>query len=111
MARLLIYIVLIGLALYCLYRFLQPMTVSGKVKLGSNFRKGGSKESWVQVYETASLEEAQQIQERLQQEKVECILYQQGKKDISGNSLRGVGIAVPKTSVNLAQKIISRIPV
>lgn len=42
---------------------------------------------------------------------MECIVYQQGKKDIHGNALKGVGIAVPKSSVTLAQKIISRLPV
>lgn len=111
MARLLIYLILLGLAAYCLYLFLRPGSLSGKPTLGARFRKQGSRDSWVQVYETSSEEEVQQIQARLQEEGIECVVYQQGKKDIHGNPLRGIGIAVPKSSAGLAQKIISRIPV
>ncbi len=75
------------------------------------FRTRSTREPWVQVYETASSEDAYLIQARLQEEEVECLLYEQGKRDIQGNSLKGIGIAVPKSSVPLAQKIISRIPV
>ena len=65
---------------------------------------------WVQVYETASLEEARILQARLQEEEVECMIYEQGKKDIHGNPLKGIGIAVPKTTTTHAQSIISRMP-
>ena len=51
------------------------------------------------------------LQARLQEEEIECILYEQGKKDIHGNPLKGVGVAVPKTTVPQAQSIISRMPV
>ena len=111
MARLLIYMFSLGLASYCLYRFLQPFYGLGKEKIGPAVRKRFLRSNWVQVYETASREEAEQIQYRLEEEAVECILYEQGKKDIYGTPLRGIGIAVPKTSLALAQKIISRIPV
>lgn len=111
MLRLYIYLILVGLAGYFLYRFLRPAAYPGHGKLNSKLRKSSSKESWVQVYETASTGEAEQIRCRLQEEGIECVIYQQGKKDIHGNSLPGVGIAVPKSSVTLAQKIISRIPV
>ncbi len=109
MIRLYIYLMLIGLAGYFLYRFLKPASFAGTEK--HKFRKNSSKQNWTQVYETASTEEAERIQYRLQEEGIECILYQQGKKDIYGNLLQGVGIAVPKSFVSSAQKIISRIPV
>ncbi len=111
MARLLIYLILIGLAAYCLYRFWKPPANIPRRIWSSKFGKRPFRENWVQVYETASWEEAQQIQARLQEEGVECILYEQGKKDIHGNPPRGIGIAVPKATVGLAQKVISRIPV
>lgn len=75
------------------------------------YRSKSLKEPWTQVYETASPEDARLIQARLQEEEVECLVYEQGKKDIYGNTLKGIGIAVPKSSVPLAQKIISRMPV
>ena len=110
MARLLIYLISIGLAGYCLYRFLEPLFFKKEMGLFKSRRKN-LKENWIQVYETASWEEAHHIQLRLQEEGMECIVYEQGKKDIHGNPLRGIGIAVPKPSLTFAQKIISRIPV
>ncbi len=80
-------------------------------KLNQRYRARSTKEPWVQVYETASPDDARLIQARLQEEEVECLVYEQGKKDIYGNPLKGIGIAVPKSSVPLAQKIISRMPV
>lgn len=72
------------------------------------FRTKTVREVWVQVYDTDSLEEAQALQARLQEEELECFIYEQGRKDIHGNVLKGFGIAVPRTSVSLAQKIIVR---
>lgn len=68
------------------------------------------REVWTQVYETASLDEARLLQARLQEQEVECVLYEQGKKDIHGNPLKGIGIAVPKSAAPHAQNIISRMP-
>ena len=112
MARLMVYLVLLGLAAWYLYRYLKPEHSWGSASpTAPKVKKPNSGQPWVQVYETASPEEAQQIQMRLQEEGMECIIYQQGKKDIQGNLLKGTGVAVPKTSVTLAQKIISRLPV
>ena len=80
-------------------------------KAGLRFRPRNAREPWVQVYETASTDDAHLIQARLQEEEVECVIYEQGKRDIQGNPLKGIGIAVPKSALPLAQKIISRMPV
>ena len=72
------------------------------------FRTKAAREIWVQVYDTDSLTEAQALQARPQEEELECLIYEQGRKDIHGNALKGFGIAVPRTSVALAQKIIVR---
>ena len=111
MEEILIYLLLIGLAAFSLYHFLRPLPGGERRKWTGKFRKKGPQNNWVQVYETAYWEEAQQIQSRLEEEGIECILYEQGKKDIHGNMLRGIGVAVPKPTVSFAQKIISRIPV
>jgi len=66
---------------------------------------------WKQVYETSSMEEARLIQVRLEEEDIECILYEQGKKDIHGNILKGVGVAVPSTAASRAQASIAKMPV
>ncbi|OQA58300.1 MAG: hypothetical protein BWY42_00007 [Candidatus Omnitrophica bacterium ADurb.Bin277] len=68
-------------------------------------------EIWKQVYETASMEEARQVRDRLESEKIPCILYEQGKKDIHGNLLKGIGIAVPASATERAQSSIVGMPV
>jgi hypothetical protein len=111
MVRIWLYLILIGLACYFIYRFFDPRSLSEKIKSPGRFLKPHPKDSWVQVYETDSWEEARLIQTRLLDEKIESIVYEQGKKDIHGQPLRGIGIAVPKSVMSFAQKIISRIPV
>lgn len=115
MAGMMVYAILLAFAFYFLYRFMQPggaPSSSANPRLSrANFRDRPPKGNWVQVYETASLEEAMQIQARLEESEIECIVYEQGKVDIKGNPLRGVGVAVPKTAMSLAQNVISRIPV
>lgn len=115
MVRTVLYGILLGILAYALIlwkRMAGPnLTPPSMAKSHQRFRSRNTKEPWVQVYETAALEDAQLIQARLQEEEVECLIYEQGKRDIYGNSLKGIGIAVPKSSVPLAQKIISRMPV
>ena len=113
MTRLLIYLLLFGSILYFLTwlgrRQNQPEKNTPS-KPSRWFRaKRNPREMWVQVYETASLEEGRVLQARLQEEEIECVIYEQGKKDIHGNSLKGIGIVVPKTATTHAQTIISRI--
>ena len=116
MTRLLVYLFLMGLLLYFFSAWNKKQAGvgasiprEGEGKPRSWFKpKKNPREVWIQVYETASIDEARMMQARLQEEELECIVYEQGKKDIHGNSLKGVGLAVPKTVLSFAQKIISR---
>ena len=117
MIKTVLYGILLGILGYALFLW-RKMTMrefrkpsQEAPKSSQRYRTRNTKEPWVQVYETASLDDARLIQAHLQEEEVECLVYEQGKKDIYGNSLKGIGIAVPKSSVPLAQKIISRMPV
>ena len=69
-----------------------------------------NRHTWVQVYDTDSFDEIKSLQAHLEEEEIECFIYEQGRKDIYGNQLKGYGIAVPRTSVGLAQRIIGRMP-
>ena len=116
MVRTVLYGILLAIVGYAAYLWQhtiknEPSPSQPKDKARQRYRSRSAKESWVQVYETASSEDAQLIQARLQEEEVECLIYEQGKKDIYGNTLKGIGIAVPKSAVPLAQKVISRMPV
>ena len=121
MTRFLIYLLLLGMVLYSLSMWgrrrepemggIGPEPNGNNPKSNKWFRpKRNPMETWMQVYETADMQEAKSLQARIQEEEIECIVYEQGKKDIHGNSLTGIGIAVPKTAVGHAQRIISRMP-
>ncbi len=73
--------------------------------------KDYKQEIWKQVYETESMDEARTIKARLEEECILCVLYEQGKKDVHGNALKGVGVATPNSLSLRAQNLISRIPV
>jgi hypothetical protein len=114
MTRFLIYLILFAATLYFLAWWGRRGTLGEKPDLlpkpFRGFRsKGNPREIWVQVFETDSVEEGRVLQARLQEEEIECVLYEQGKKDIRGNPLKGIGVAVPKTAVPHAQSIINRI--
>ena len=113
--RTVLYGILLAVAAYSLVLWKrtlgQPPSEPRAPKSRQRYRIRNTREPWVQVYETSSTEDAHLIQARLQEEEVECLIYEQGKKDIYGNSLKGIGIAVPKSAVPLAQKVISRMPV
>ena len=115
MTRLLIYLFVFSATLYFLSWWGRRSGGWGFKKEDSapsrGFRsKADPREIWIQVYETDSLDEGRGLQARLQEEEVECILYEQGKKDIHGNPLKGIGVAVPKTAIHRAQTIINRMP-
>ena len=116
MVRTVLYSILLAILAYAFLLWKRMTGVSFSqpkpaAKARQRYRARNTREPWVQVYETASQEDAHLIQARLQEEELECLIYEQGKKDIYGNSLKGIGIAVPKSSIPLAQKIISRMPV
>jgi hypothetical protein len=113
MIRFILYFLLCGAVFYLIAVLAKSVKSSSRIdmlsKPNSWFQaKKNLKEIWVQVYETASIEEARMLQARLEEEEVECIVYEQGKKDIYGNRLIGVGLAVPKAVTPRAQNIVSR---
>jgi len=117
MMRLLVYLLFFGVILYLLSHWNKQMSINqqgGNALSKRKFRfrsKSHPKELWMQVYETASLEEARAYQARLEEQEVDCLLYEQGKKDIHGNPLTGIGIAVPKSMSRMAQEIIARLSI
>lgn len=110
--RILIYLFLIGLLIYIfsVWRRQQGFGFpqNDKPKKLPFRGKLNPREMWTQIYETASVDEARILQARLQEEEIECVVYEQGKKDIHGNTTKGIGIVVPRTLINRAQSIVSR---
>lgn len=117
MIKLFVYLLLFAVVLYLLSKWgkreqeLKTGAPSAPPKTRSLLKaKPNPREVWIQVFETATVDEARLFQARIQEQDIECIVYEQGKKDIHGNALKGVGIAVPKTAAGAAQGIISRSP-
>ena len=109
----LIYIALFS-AIYLITYFWSRRGKTATSKEGSSrerFRSKATKGTWVQVYDTDSVDDAKRILARLEEEELECILYEQGRKDVHGNALKGFGIAVPRSLVSRAQNLLSRMPV
>lgn len=113
MIRVFLFLFIFGVFLYVIWawgRGAGLTKLSAETKAPRFRSKRDPREMWLQVYETDSLDEARALQAKLQEQEVECVLYEQGKKDIHGNALKGIGIAAPKSSSRLAQNIISRTP-
>ena len=110
--RLLFYLMLGAIAVLLIRLILVPSDKKSdqKQKLGKKLKNRVGREVWVQVYDTASLEEVQSLQARLEEQELDCLVYEQGRKDVHGNPLKGYGIVVPRTSVSRAQKIIVQTP-
>ena len=114
MIRLFVYLLIFGLTLYILSQWTKRQEgVFGpgqppKKKAGGMRPKPDPGETWMQVYETASSDEGRVLRARLQEEEIDCVMYEQGKKDIHGNAMMGYGIAVPRAFSGHAQQIISR---
>jgi len=115
MIRLLLIYIGLFAALYLIAYFLKNRKnrpeITKEPSSRERFRAKLPKGIWVQVYDTDSMEDAKRIEARLEEEDLDCILYEQGRKDVHGNSMKGFGIAVSRTSVSRAQNVISRMPV
>lgn len=111
--RILIYLIVIAAMIVLLRKIFARNQIPSEHKEERKFRfrpKLTNRHTWVQVYDTDSFDEIKSLQAHLEEEEIECFIYEQGRKDIHGNQLKGYGIAVPKTSVGLAQRIIGRMP-
>ena len=115
MLRLLLTYAAVFLGVYLLVSFFAKQKGKGsEVKVlpsRNRFRSKPEKGPWVQIYDTDSVEDAKGVLARLQEEEIECCLYEQGRKDVHGNPLKGFGIAVPRSAMPRGQTVISRMPV
>ncbi|OGX11893.1 MAG: hypothetical protein A2351_00985 [Omnitrophica bacterium RIFOXYB12_FULL_50_7] len=117
MATFFLYLLIVGTIVYFISKRKSPFSLRADRVLSSESKskelgfQGDSREIWGQVYETASMDEARSIRTRLEEENIDCILYKQGKKDIHGDLLKGVGVAVPGTATSRAQASIAKMPV
>lgn len=115
MLRLFLFYIAVFSAVYFVVNYFQRKrnlhgTVAKDAPSRARLRAKVPKGVWVQVYDTDSLDDAKRIEARLEEEELDCILYEQGRKDVHGNSMKGFGIAVSKSSVSRAQNVISRMP-
>lgn len=110
MIRWLPLIIILGLLVY-LTAWMRRWYLYGNSapKISSNlFKKEFFKEGWIQIYETASKEEADQLKAHFEELEIQTIAYEQGKKGVDGKSLPGIGFAVPRSQLLRAQNLLFR---
>jgi len=109
MARFVTFIVVMAI-LFVWYRLANrppKMATGGRVQAPKRLsHKASTNEFWTQVYDTDSGDEARQIQQKFQKQNLECLVYEQGKKDVYGNLLKRYGISVPRASLEKAQALL-----
>lgn len=111
MTRLVALAVVISMVTYLWVWFNRNQLSTSKVQKAPRTRKKlklKPGEMWVQVFETSMKEEARAIQMRLEEEDLSVILFEQAKKNISGDTPAGIGVAVPKEESSYAQQLIFR---
>ncbi|MBI4971109.1 MAG: hypothetical protein HZC17_04635 [Candidatus Omnitrophica bacterium] len=112
MIRWLPLIILIGLLVYLVVWARKWYMYGGAntptFTLPKPFRKESLKESWIQIYETASKDEADQLKAHFEELEIQSIAYEQGKKGVDGKSNPGIGFAVPRSQMLRAQNLLFR---
>ncbi len=64
---------------------------------------------WAQLYETDSLDEITVLRAQLQGEKLDHMIYEQGKRDSYGNVPKKYGVVMSKGHLSRGQAILTRI--
>ena len=109
MMRLVVFaIVVLGLYLYfyLVNRPREPREAS--VKKAKRREKSGI-EFWLQVYDTDAIDEARRIQVKFNDVGIQCVISEQGKKDVFGNTPKHYAVSVPRDSADRAQAILSKL--
>lgn len=110
MTRLLIFLVVIA-GLVMLYRFSSrpkvPREKNLKLKPIRKEKTGSKDDFWVQVYDTDSADEAKNIRLKFLDIGLQCFIYEQGKKDVYGNTPKHFGISVPRQHTAKAQSVLA----
>ena len=71
--------------------------------------KAPAGEAWAQLYETDSLDEITVLRAQLQGEKLDHMIYEQGKRDSYGNTPKKYGVIMSKGHLSRGQAILTRI--
>ena len=71
--------------------------------------KAPSGEVWAQLYETDYLDEITVLRAQLQGEKLDHMIYEQGKRDSYGNVPKKYGVVMSKGHLSRGQAILVRI--
>ena len=87
---------------------MEPSTAKPKSKIRMK-KKPVRGDFWAQVYDTDSAEEARKIEKKFNDIGIQCLVYEQGKKDVYGDLLKHYGVSVPHDSINKAQAILAEI--
>ena len=83
------------------------MSAGAKKKRKKKQGEGPEKDIWYQVYDTESEKEALLIRDKFRDVGIQSFVYEQGKKDVYGSSMKHYGISVPQQNVQKAQAVLA----
>ena len=100
-------VIVLGALVFLFFRSLKTKSIFlPKAKFSASARPA---EIWSQLYETDSPEEMNSIRMRLGEETLNFVVFEQGKRDLEGKTLKNFGIVMPKSHLSRGQTILTRV--
>ncbi len=104
-----LFIILVALIAWGVFYFIKKRRRITASQLPRFAAKAPAGEIWAQLYETDSSDEITVLRAQLQGEKLEHLIYEQGKRDSYGNVPKKYGVAISKGHLSRGQAILARI--
>ena len=104
-----LFILLVALIVWGVVYLIKKRRGKTKPQLPRFAAKAPAGEIWAQLYETDSLDEITILRAQLQGEKLDHLIYEQGKRDSYGNVPKKYGVVMSKGHLSRGQAILARI--
>jgi hypothetical protein len=102
-------ILLVALIVWGIIYLIQKRRAKKTPQLPRFAAKASTGEIWAQLYETDSLDEITVLRAQLQNEKLDHLIYEQGKRDSHGNVPKKYGVVMSKGHLSRGQAILARV--
>ncbi len=104
-----LFIVLVALIVWGVVYLIKKRRGKTTPQLPRFAAKAPAGEIWAQLYETDSLDEITVLRAQLQGEKLDHMIYEQGKRDSYGNVPKKYGVVMSKGHLSRGQAILARV--
>ena len=105
-----VFILLVAAVVWGIVFLLRRKKNKSTVSASARFAAKVSPESvWAQLFETDSWDEIMVLRSQLQDEKLDYLVYEQGKRDSYGNIPKKYGVVMSKGHLSRGQSILARV--